>query len=217
MKRVIMQMSLLCAIWVVLLSVGQGALAGTAAGMNELGGNASWSQSTFDHQLNGVAFAESEAETWSLSPSYGRFLSDKLEVRGTLSYNKTKSEIASADGQANSEVTASVYYIQGGVVYHFNPESKHVWFVSGEVGFGSGEIDEEWRRLEVEGKRSFSTDGLVYTLAVGVKSFISEQAAITVQYAATKPEFLEEYYEEEGFEVDTDWGPSLAVGLNLYF
>lgn len=151
----------------------------TGAGFNSV---------TTTFKAEGLSEDGPKASTFSITPSVGYFVMDKLAVGIDLGYttNTTKYE--------GSKSTVSSFSVMPNATYYFANGSKLVPFLGAGIGYASIKNSESVDFMGISGDDSTTTDGLAWKVKGGVTYMATQSLGINLGVSYDQFSNKETYY-----------------------
>ncbi len=116
---------------------------------------------------------------FSISPSYGRFITDKIMVKGQLSTTLGKGNIVNSGTNAyDYKSNLKALSIDAEVRYYFNPKAKWKFFGSASASKSFQKYSFTSTQNNVSTTNKYNFDDLDYSIFGGVNKFINEDIAL---------------------------------------
>lgn len=155
-------------------------------GVTSLGGNATFENSKFTS-----SYATSKSNTFSISPSYGRFITDRIMVKGklnTLLANTTIDNKGIYNDNTDYKLNTKLLSLEAETRYYFNPTAK--WKFFGGISLGGTFGNSEYTTLlnnSINSHSDSKIEGFDYSVFGGVNRFLNNEIAVeaTIGYSST--------------------------------
>ena len=155
-------------------------------GVTSLGGAATFENSKFTS-----SYSTSKSNTLSISPSYGRFISDRIMVKGrlnTLLANTTIDNKGIYNDNTDYKLNTKLLSLEAETRYYFNPTAK--WKFFGGVSLGGTFGNSEYTTLlnnSINSHSNSKIEGFDYSIFAGVNRFLNNEIAVeaTIGYSST--------------------------------
>ena len=176
-------------------------------GVTSLGGNA-----TFENTKFNSSAATSNFNSLNVSPSYGRFITDRIMVKGrlnTLLANSTIDNTSIYSGNYDYKSNNKQLSLEAETRYYFNPAAKWKFFGGISLGgtFGNS-VYNVFQNNTLLSKTDKIFSGFDYSIFGGVNRFLNNEIALeaTIGYSSTN----------SGFPLGVGYfGKTPNVGLNI--
>ncbi len=155
-------------------------------GVTSLGGGA-----TLYNGKSTSSYSTTKYNALSISPSYGRFITDKIMVKGRLNSllsNTTIDNTSNSSANYDYKFNTKTLSLEAETRYYFNPTAK--WKFFGGVSLGGTFGNSEYTALLNNTINSYSNSKIKefnYSIFAGVNRFLNNEIAVeaTIGYSST--------------------------------
>ena len=141
-------------------------------GVTSLGGGAS-----FESSKSTSPTSSSNYSTLNLSPSYGRFITDKIMVKGRLNSIVANGTIDNTSSDFDSKYNSKLFNLEVEGRYYFNPKAKWQFFGGASAGMTFNEQKVTYLN-NLYPEYIFKKNGPSFSVFGGVNKFLNNEIAL---------------------------------------
>ena len=157
------------------------------------------------YKVDGNTIDGPKISTFTITPSVGYFVIDKLAVGLDLGFTSMTTKLA--EGPYNYKSTKSTFSILPTATYYFKSDSKFMPYLGAGLGYGSTKTKED-------GEDSYTVDGFSWKAKGGIAYLITDKVAVDLGLSFNQFSNKESEY---GYDIKTKINTfGVSAGFSIF-